>query len=583
MLAQALLLQAAWAQQLPLGRAGDDPLYEVNDDVLIKTRDGATLSATVVRKRGAATPTPTLLTFDIYTDPAAQVARARAAAARGYVAVIADTRGKRLSTDAIVPYEHETADSYDVIEWISRQPWSNGQVGMYGGSYSGFTAWAATKQLHPALKTIAVSAAAIPGLGLPMEHNVFLNANYAWAFYVTGNRSLDTKIYEDQDRWSRLLDTWFASGRPYRDIDAIDGRPNPSLHRWLAHPAYDGYWQAMVPYRSDFAHVDIPVLTISGYYDDAQISALEYLKEHETYNPHAIHYLVIGPYDHFGTHRSEKAAILRGYRIDPVAQFNTPELTYGWMDYVLRGGPKPALLADKINYEVMGANEWRHATSLQQMSGPRLRLYLSPLKTHGHWRLASTQPAPAQTIEQTVDLADRVTQNNAHAYPDPIIEQRLTNITERMFVSDPFQRITVLSGAFSGELDVTINKRDADLAVTVFEQLPDGRFFHLAHWLGRASFASDSTTRTLLTPGQACRIPYETTLVSRKLTKGSRLVVLLDVNKNPIAQVNYGTGKDVSNESIADAKEPLQISWHTDSFVTVPLDREETAVAKRRL
>lgn len=136
----------------------------------------------------------------------------------------------------------------------------------------------------------------------------------------------------------------------------------------------------------------------------------------------------------------------------------------------------------------------------------------------------------------------------------------------------PFSKTTVVSGAFSGELDVTINKRDADLAITVFEQLPGGRLFHLAHWLGRASFASDSTTRILLAPGRACRVPFETTVVSRRILKGHRLVVLLDVNKNPIAQVNYGTGGDVSDESIADAKVPLQVSWHTDSYVKVPVD-----------
>ena len=64
----------------------------------------------------------------------------------------------------------------------------------------------------------------------------------------------------------------FASGRRYRDLDAIDGTPNPWLQRWLRHPAYDAYWQAMVPYRQDFARIGIPVLTVTGYYDDAQLS-----------------------------------------------------------------------------------------------------------------------------------------------------------------------------------------------------------------------------------------------------------------------------------------------------------------------
>ena len=366
----AWLLVSALACGRAAAQAADERRYDIRDDVLIRTHDGATLSATVIRPKGAAQPLPTLLTLDIYTDPAGFAARGKDAADHGYIAVTADTRGKRLSTAPIEPYEHEAGDAYDVIEWIVHQPWSDGQVGMRGGSYSGFTAWAATKHLHPALKTIAVSAAAIPGQGLPMVNNIFLSANYGWAFYVGDNRFLDEKTYNDNARWSALPDKWFASGRRYRDIDAIDGTPNPWLQRWLRHPAYDGYWQAMVPYRQDFARIGIPVLTVTGYYDDGQVSALEYVREHHRYRPDAEDYVVIGPYDHFGTHRSQKAPVLRGYSIDPVAQFSTPALFYEWMDYVLRGAPKPPVLVDRINYEVMGANEWHHAPSLEAMARP---------------------------------------------------------------------------------------------------------------------------------------------------------------------------------------------------------------------
>jgi putative CocE/NonD family hydrolase len=571
MLFGVLLAGTLCAQQPQPAAPPDDALYDIQDDVLIRTRDGATLSATVVRPKAVTGPLPALLMFDIYTDPAAFRARGKESAAHGYVSVIADTRGKRLSPDPIVPYEHEASDADEVIEWIARQPWSNGQVGMLGGSYSGFTAWAATKRMPPALKTLAVSAAAIPGLGLPMYNNVFLSANYGWVFYVTDDKYLDERTYADNDRWTRLLERWFSSGRPYREIDQVDGTPNPLLQRWLQHPAYDAYWQAMVPYERDFAHITIPVLTISGYYDDGQISALEYLKQHYRYNPHAEHYLVIGPYDHFGTHRARKAEVLRGYRVDPVAQFSTPELVYQWMDHVLRGAPRPAMLVDRINYEVMGANEWRHAASLQQMSAHHVPYYLTAVAEGNRYRLSRAKPAVPGSIERSYDLADHTVQNNAHSYPEPIIEEALDQVTELMFVSQRFAQPTVVSGAFTGELDVTTNKRDVDLGVTVFEQTPDGRLMHLAYWLGRASFAHDGSVRRLLTPGRAARIPFETTVVSRQLSAGSRLLVLLDVNKNPLAEVNYGTGRDVSEESVADAGEPLRVQWHNDSYLKVPL------------
>ena len=104
----AMLLVAALARRpAPRRRRTDDRRYDIRDDVLIRTHDGATLSATVIRPKGATQPLPTLLTLDIYTDPAGFAARGKDAADHGYIAVTADTRGKRLSTAPIEPYEHE--------------------------------------------------------------------------------------------------------------------------------------------------------------------------------------------------------------------------------------------------------------------------------------------------------------------------------------------------------------------------------------------------------------------------------------------------------------------------------------------
>ena len=102
--------------------------------------------------------------------------------------------------------------------------------------------------------------------------------------------------------------------------------------------------------------------------------------------------------------------------------------------------------------------------------------------------------------------------------------------------------------------------------------MPDGRYFNLSYYLGRASYAADRTTRNLLTPGKIASLPFSRTpLTARQLSKGSRLLLLVTVNKNQHAQVNYGTGGDVSDESIADAKPPLEVRWHNASFIDVPL------------
>jgi putative CocE/NonD family hydrolase len=541
----------------------------ITDSVLIKTKQGITLSAIVVRKRSITAPQPTALLFTIYAGPF-NLYQAKEAAVYGYVGVVGLTRGKGQSPDEVVPYEHEVDDVNAVIDWITHQPWSNGKVGMYSGSYNGFSQWAATKHLHPALKTIVPYVAAIPGQGLPMENNVFLNGNYGWAFYVTDNKYLDDKVYNDPQRWDNLQNKWYASGVAYRKIDSIDGTPNKWLQRWLKHPAYDEYWQHMVPYKQDYAHINIPVLTITGYYDDGQISALHYLKEHYKYNKNANHYLIIGPYDHFGAQRGGTPE-LRGYTVDPIALISTRDITFQWLDYILKNGPKPAIVQDKINFEIMGANTWKHVASLDKMHNAVLTLYLSDTKSGDRYQLSETKPDRTGFLPQEVDFADRTSSNNNY-YPDPIVSDSLDAAHGLVFITEPFTEPISVNGTFEGELKARINKKDIDIGITLYELMPDGKYFHLSYFLGRASYAKDMAHRELLTPGVIETIPFERSrMVSRQLSKGSRLVVVLNIDKNPFAQINYGTGKDVSDETIQDAKEPLRIEWYNDSFIKIPV------------
>lgn len=544
--------------------------FIIDDKVLIKTSHGITLSAVVARQRASSRAQPGSLLFTIY--PNVQNARyeAKYAAARAYVGIVADARGKRLGTGQIMPYEHETKDVNSVIDWITRQFWSDGRVVMHGGSYSGFAQWAAAKQPHPALKAMAPYAAALPGLGLPMENNVFLNANYGWAFYVGNHRMLDEAGYHDRQAWQDMEQRWFSSGRSYREIDKIEGRPNPLLQRWLKHPSYDQYWQAMTSYKQDYARIHIPVLSVTGYYDDAQVSALHIFREHLKYNPKAEHYLVIGPWDHVGLQRSRKPATVNDYAIDPVAQIDTPALTYAWFDHVLHGAPKPSLLKDRVNYQRMGANQWLHAPSIDKMATKVLTLYLSR-GVDGKPRLSERPGSASCRLDQTVDFRDRQTTANDY-YPYPVVGKTLDPNLGLSFVSAPFEEPMSIDGVFEGELKAIINKRDMDVGAVLYELMPDGRLFHLSYYLGRASYAQAMETRRLLTPGKVATIPFtRSRMTSRKLSKGSQLLVVIDVNKNPGAQLNYGTGGDVSAESIADAGEPLKVQWQCDSFVRIPI------------
>jgi len=562
--------------------------YLVQDSVLITTRDGAKISTIIVRDKNVSTPQAAILFHSIYARKT-DLGRAKKAVDKGYIGVVSYTRGKGLSPDEIVPYEFEGDDVYDVIDWISKQPWSNQEVGMYGGSYVGYVQWAAMKhKVHPALKTIVPSVAAAPGIAEPMENGVYQNFHYPWWHYVTNTKYLDTTLYYNGKRWNDLNMNWYEKGTSYKSMDSLDGLPNERFNTRLLHPTFDAYWQKMIPYKEDFAKIDIPILSTTGYYDGGQIGAFYYLKEHYKYNKNAEHYLVVGPYTHFGAQGVPGKTIM-GYDIDPVAQINITALIFDWFDYIFKSAKKPALLKDKINYQVMGANTWGHAPALDKMANDTLTLYFSKQRSgvdfkstydsgnlgqDQHFSLSKSANSNAY-LEQKIDFSDRgkFTWNSSGG--GNLVSGTLTVGEGFSFATEVFNSDIELNGSFHGALEVAINKKDFDCTISLYEQTADGQFYSLSlPYIGRASLAKDIEKRHLLTPDEKTRVPFTNVrMTSRKISKGSRIVVILNGVKHPFYQINYGTGKDVSDETIADAKEALVIKWFNDSYIKIPIKK----------
>jgi uncharacterized protein len=543
--------------------------YAFENDVMIKTRGGVSIAAVLVRPRSPPKPLPTLLEFTIYDSQN----YAKECAAHGYVGVVAYSRGIHTSPQQVVPYQHDGDDAREVIGWIAKQPWSDGRVAMYGDGYSGFTAWAAAKRLPPALKAIGTSAARAPGVDAPMGGNIFQNSAYRWSSYVTNTKASEQKDYYDDALWHTLDQKWYGSGSRYRDLGRLYGKPNPIFIRWLNHPSYDRYWQEMVPYRKEFARINIPVLTMTGYYAGSEPGALYYFTQHTRYNPHADHTLVIGPYDDAAMRRGPLAT-LQGYQVDSTALVDLHEILYQWFDHVLKGGAKPSLLENRVNYEVMGANEWRHSASLEAMAKGSLRFYLDAAASGDDHRLTQHKSSNVSFVRQTVNFADR---GDAAWIPSiDLISKSLATHNHVMFVSDPLTKAIEFNGLFSARLDFTVNKMDMDLNIILYERQAGGDYIRLFSPTDelRASYARDRVHRHLLKAGERQELVFKSErMTSRRLEPGSRLVMVLGINKRPDREINYGTGNDVSEESVADGKIPLKIRWHSDSYIEIPIRR----------
>ncbi|PIF46299.1 hypothetical protein CLU96_3329 [Chryseobacterium sp. 52] len=533
----------------------------------LKTKSGNTLTITIVRKKENKSPLPVILTNNIYAGPLDAVFGKRAAV-YNYVGAVVNTRGKRNSNDENNPFEHESQDIYEVIDWVSQQPWSNGKVGMIGGSYLGFSQWAAVKKLHPALKTIVPQVAVGIGIDYPAQNNIFMSYMLQWINYVTNNKLTDEADFNNFTKWDSINTAWYKSGKSFRALDTISGKPNTIFQRWLDHPGYDEYWQKMVPYKEDFANINIPILTTTGYYDDDQVGALYYFKEHHQYNKNANHYLVIGPYNHGGA-QSYGFTYVTDSPIDPVARISIDDLAFSWFDYILKNGKKPALLKDRINFQVMNTNTWKHVPTLEKMHTSTVNFYL---QDHKNTPSVFNQPANKSFVKQTVDFTNRDQKDSYHKVSKTDSVKTTNSV---YFESEVLDKDLIISGNLSGFFNVSINKKDFDTDTYLYQIQPDGKAFLLSTHIVRASYAKNNAVRQLLAPGKEEQIPIKNSIfISKKIEKGSKLVLLVGVNKNPNWQINYGTGKDVSDETMQDSGQPLEIKWYNDSYVEIPIYQE---------
>lgn len=571
---QAVTAQAildAWTYLTPASEAlirADLERRFIVEERMVPTDEGIEIAVLLVRPRGAeAQRLTTLMSYTLYNRDDWSRSDAVQMAARGYAGAVAYSRGKGRSTGEPMPYVHDGADAAAVIDWLAARDWSDGRVGMFSGSYNAFVQWAALKHSPKALQAIATNASNAPGIDTPMQDGVFQNFIYPWPLYAASGSALDETTYGDRERWNRLDREWFLSGRAYRDLPRIDGRANPIFETWLNHPDYDAYWQAMIPQGRAFADIDIPVYVQTGYFDGGMVGALHYFKEHLRYRPDADHRMIIGPYHH----TAQQAGVLpsvNGYDLDPSALVDLAEIRMQWFDHVFRGAPLPEALSARVNYQVMGADQWRHVPTLEAMAENRLRLYLGEETGTEGRRLAPQPPAEDAVIELKLDMADR------SGLDAEVPEGRLDLTGTLLFETEPFAEGIEIAGTFQGRFDILTNKRDLDLEVILFEHRADGRYFRLSSYLGRASYMGDRRTRRLLTPGRTQTLAFESqTVTGVRLAPGSRLAALVGVPFRSSAQINYGTGRDVSDETIADAGEPLTVRFLPGGYLDLGVSR----------
>jgi putative CocE/NonD family hydrolase len=244
----------------------------------IPMRDGVRLHATVYTPRDQKAPAPCIFTLTPYMAQSYHD-RGMYFAAHGFPFLAVDVRGRGDSEGRFEPFIQEAKDGYDVVEWLAQQPYCNGKVAMSGGSYTGYDQWATAKEFPPHLATIVPTAAPYAGVDFPMRGGIFYPYLVQWLTF-TGGHALQENIAADEPFWRSRYREWFESGLPFNTLDTLVGNPSDTFRQWVAHPSADAFWDRYNPTAEQYAKLTIPILTITGSYDDDQPGAMAHYREY---------------------------------------------------------------------------------------------------------------------------------------------------------------------------------------------------------------------------------------------------------------------------------------------------------------
>ena len=571
----ALLLLTLAAASLAAPAAEKEPAVDLQWGVRIPMRDGVELAATVYKPAGQKGPLPVVFTLTPYIGDSYHP-RAMYFARHGYVYVLVDVRGRGSSGGTFDPFAQESRDGYDVVEWLARQPWSNGKVAMWGGSYAGYDQWATARERPPHLTTIVPAASVRPGVDYPAPRNIFFSYDIQWLTYTSGKTG-NNQLFGEASFWTEKFREMYVNHRPFRELDRIVGNPNPVFQQWLAHPTVDDFWKSMTPTGEQFARLDLPILTITGHYDGDQGGALSHYREHMLHASPAArdrHYLIIGPWDHPGTRTPVRE--VAGLTFGEASVLDLNDLHRQWYDWTMKSGPKPDFLKKRVAYYVVGpgAEEWKYADSLEEIGARKRTLYLASENgqagdAYHSGDLADTKTAgatePDRWVYDPLDVRPGEEPDRGDGQGFLTDQRGALSLygNGAVYHSAPFAEATEVSGQVKLTLWIALDVPDTDFQASLYEILPDGKSILLTSDFLRARYRDSLEKESLVPQGKIVRYDFTGfSWFSRRVSQGSRLRLVVSCPNSIHLEKNYNSGGVVADETAKDARTAHVVLYH---------------------
>lgn len=503
--------------------AGPDPKQVRHEHVMVPMRDGVRLSMYLCFPPGEG-PWPVLYQ-QRYSDLSGAGSRngMAALAAHGYVVANENFRGTHKSEGIFVGYRAlgwgEQQDGYDTVEWLARQPWSNGKIGTFGGSQAGFAQnfLAVTQPPHLVCQYMTDT-------GLSLFHE---------GYRIGGiTRPERFKTMDPQAR--------------------VPEHNQQLVRQWFQHPTYDDYW-AQEDCTRHFDKMNVPCFTVGSWFDYMSLGSIESFigRQHRGGpNSRGKQQLYLGPWLHGGS----KANKIGELTFPDNARFDMTGHMIRWFDHYLKGADNGVEREPAVRYYVMGAtgepdapgNEWRTA---DDWPTPSIK---TPYYLHVEGGLSTTAPTAAEASEDksmTRFLADPYRPNEIPGigFPAARDAQNFERQAEiRTFTTEPLTEPVEWTGRVRAELLITSSAKDCDFIVRLSDVYPDGRSMLIMDYIRRARYRDGYEREVHLEPGKVTAVNFDVGSLSQIFNRGHRIRITVASTGAPFYEVNPNTGEPLT-------------------------------------
>ncbi len=527
-------------------------------DTPIEMRDGVNLYTDVYIPEGKG-PFPIILSrvpYGTKSDYILQPFYGEYFNERGYVYVSQNVRGKFGSEGIFTAYVEgqEIPDAYDTIDWIVTQEWSDGNVGVMGESYYGYTSLMAAVSGHPAVKAISPA-------------NITL---------AREKQSLDGVFpIQASGLWTLNMDD-IVNGE-YQDTDSLNLYHLPMITLGSVNNMRDNLWIERVEgYSKDpgelkeeaieqYKKIQVPALHFGGWYDTFTRGSIAIWNGIQTYseNPdvHDKQWLVMGPWDHdsMSVHIADitpKTTI--GKRDFGVNAINTyGETVTAFFDYFLKGENNGFIDNKRIRYFNIGNDDWRETDEWPPASSEVQSLYLSENKM-----LSNIPPSLNSVSGYTYDPNNPITITEGTNIWSRSSQMRdRSALLERddvlVFETEALEEDLEITGDISLELFASSSAIDTDFTAAIVDVYPDGYSLLIQEGILRASHRNKSESLSHINPNEIYQFNIDLWSTSYVIPAGHKLRLEISSSNFPRFARNLNNGKPFGMSSdivIADQK-----------------------------